>query len=343
MTRFVPIALVLVFCSAERGDRSAQASGDEAPAAGGGATQAAVEIQEWTVPYAESRPRDPYVAPDGRVWFVGQRSHYAAVFDPASGEFRRYDLPPGAGPHNLIVDGSGTVWYSGNLVGNIGRLDPATGEVRTYPVPPRDPHTLVFAPDGTVWFTAQFGNGVGHFVPATGAVQYQEVPTASAKPYGIVPDGRGRVWVAEFGVNKIGVVDAATMAYREIVLPRADARPRRIAVTPDGMVWYVDYAGGMLGRLDPRTERVQEWAMPAGERSHPYAMAADSAGRLWFVETGPQPNRFVGFDPARGVFAEPVAIESGGGAVRHMFFDRKTNAIWFGTDTNTLGRARLPE
>ncbi len=29
-------------------------------------------LQEWAVPYADSRPRDPMVAPDGRVWFVGQ-------------------------------------------------------------------------------------------------------------------------------------------------------------------------------------------------------------------------------------------------------------------------------
>lgn len=28
-------------------------------------------LEEWQVPWLESRPRDPYVAPDGRVWFVG--------------------------------------------------------------------------------------------------------------------------------------------------------------------------------------------------------------------------------------------------------------------------------
>jgi len=60
------------------------------------------------------------------------------------------------------------------------------------------------------------------------------------------------------------------------------------------------------------------------------------------VETGPQPNRFVGFDPGTKTFLAPVAIPSGGGSVRHMHFDRATNAIWFGTDTNTIGRALLP-
>ena len=40
----------------------------------------------------------------GRVWFVGQQGNYLAFLDPETGEFKRYDLDPGAGPHNLIVD-----------------------------------------------------------------------------------------------------------------------------------------------------------------------------------------------------------------------------------------------
>lgn len=338
MIRVVLIAFLTLVCSAQSAETDRPEPAQDEIAA------MAVEIREWPVPWPSSRPRDPFVAPDGRVWFVGQRTHYAAVLDPESGEFQRFELPPGTGPHNLIVDDRG-VWYAGNLVSLIGRLDPATGAIETFPMPDpavRDPHTLVFAPDRTIWFTAQQGNRVGHFDPATGEIHLIQVPTASARPYGIIPDGRGRVWVAEFGTNKIGVADAATMAYREIVLPRAEARPRRLVVTPDGVIWYVDYAGGMLGRIDPESEAIREWPMPGGASSHPYAMAADSAGRIWFVESGPQPNRFVGFDPAAESFTAPVPIESGGGSVRHMHYDRDTNAVWFGTDTDTIGRATLP-
>jgi len=28
--------------------------------------------------------------------------------------------------------------------------------------------------------------------------------------------------------------------------------------------------------------------------------------------------------------------------VRHMFYDSRTNSVWFGTDANTIGRAKLP-
>src|SRR3712207_2388230 len=54
-----------------------------------GALDRPVEITEWTVPWEKTRPRDPYVAPDGRVWFVGQTGNYIAVLDPKSGEFKR--------------------------------------------------------------------------------------------------------------------------------------------------------------------------------------------------------------------------------------------------------------
>jgi virginiamycin B lyase len=36
---------------------------------------------------------------------------------------------------------------------------------------------------------------------------------------------------------------------------------------------------------------------PRWPGSLPYAMTVDDADRLWFVETGVQPNRLVGFDP----------------------------------------------
>ncbi len=60
-----------------------------------------VQIEEWEVPWPESRPRDPYVDSQGRVWFCGQAGSYIAYFNPANGEFRKYDLGNYEGPHNL--------------------------------------------------------------------------------------------------------------------------------------------------------------------------------------------------------------------------------------------------
>jgi virginiamycin B lyase len=303
-----------------------------------------VEITEWPVPWENTRPRDPYVGPDGRVWFVGQAGDYVGVLDPASGEFTRFALPEGAGPHNLIVAPDGKIWYAGNRAAHIGILDPSSGKVTQIATPDgvRDPHTLVWDSKGDIWFTAQQSNYVGHVDVDQRAVHVVPVPTARARPYGIVTDRRDRPWIVLFGTNKLATVDSG-FALREIELPRPEARPRRLVVTSDGMVWYGDYAKGYLGRYDPKTGAVREWPMPAGEASLPYAMTVDDKDRIWLVETGVRPNRLAGFDPGQGAFFATVAIPSGAGSVRHMVFDPKTRSIWFGTDAGTIGRAKLTD
>lgn len=307
-----------------------------------------VEITEWKVPWERTRPRDPFVDPQGKVWFVGQVGNYVGQLDPQSGRFQRFELPAGALPHNVIVARDGSVWYAGNGDSHIGRIDPKTGKVvARYDMPDaaaRDPHTLLESRDGAhIWFTVQGGNFVGRLTKAGGRVELVKIPTAGARPYGITLDSQGRPWFNQFGTSKIAMVDPETMALREFPLPEPGARGRRIAITSDDVVWYVDYARGALGRLDPKTGAVKEFSAPSGQRSRPYAMAVDDRDRLWYVETGVQPNQLVGFDPKESeVFSLTPIQESGAGTVRHMVFHQPTRSLWFGTDANTLGRARVP-
>jgi virginiamycin B lyase len=162
-----------------------------------------------------------------------------------------------------------------------------------------------------------------------------------SRPYGIVPDPDGGAWAVLFGTNRIVRV-SPSLDVRDYDLPNADARPRRLARASDGGIWYVDHARGVLARLDPANGSVREWPAPGGRNARPYAMTIDDRDRLWFVETGAEPNVLVGFDPAREDFFSSTAIPSGGGSVRHMVFHRPTRAIWFGTDENTIGRAEIP-
>ena len=303
-----------------------------------------VTIEEWPVPYKDSRPRDPYVAEDGRVWFVGQAGNYVAWLDPESGTFGKHPLPEGAGPHNLVIDDDGFIWYAGNRDSHIGRMDPASGAIERIDMPDRrarDPHTLIFDQDGDLWFTLQGANLVGFMDTETREVSLIEVPTPRSRPYGIVVDDENRPWLNLLGNNKLATVDPETRMLTEIETPRAAARTRRIAATDSG-IWYVDWAGGRLGRFDPESESFDEWSLPGGADSRPYAMAADAQGRIWAFETGVSPNRLVGFDPATGEFFASGEVPSGGGTVRHMVYHAPTHTLWFGTDTNTIGRARLP-
>jgi virginiamycin B lyase len=177
-------------------------------------------------------------------------------------------------------------------------------------------------------------------IAATGAVRLWWAPTPGARPYGITLDAGGRPWIALFGTNRLATVDSTGIV--ELPLPRAAARPRRLEVGRDGRVWYVDYAGGYLGRYDPATRTADEWQTPGGAGARPYALARDDRDRLWLVETGPRPNRLVGFDPATREFFSITPIPSGAGSVRHMMFHAPTRALWFGTDENTIGRALVP-
>lgn len=331
--RALPFPLVIAFTASFSQGLAAQA--EPAP----------VPIKEWPVPWENSRPRDPAVAPDGKIWFVGQVGNYLARLDPVSGDFKRYELDPGTNPHDVIVDARGRPWFAGNRNGTIGRLDPVTGAVTRFPMPDstaRDPHTLVFDQQGDIWFTVQQSNFVGHLDVESGKIRLVKLPTPRSLPYGIALDRSGRPWFDLFGTNKIGTIDPGTMELKEYPLPDLKSRPRRIALTRDGGVWYVDYTRGFLGRLDPATGAVREWQNPGGRGSLPYGMTVDDADRLWFVETGTQPNKLVGFDPKTERFFSVSPIPSGGGSVRYMIFDPKTRLIWFGTDRNTIGRARVP-
>ena len=304
-----------------------------------------VNITEWKVPWENTRPRDPYVDQQNRVWFVGQTGDYIAVLDIEASMFEQFPLEHGTGPHNVIVDEQGIIWYAGNRAAHIGKLNPARNHITKYAMPnssASDPHTLVFGKPNVIWFTVQQGNYIGQLETDTGSVLLTPLLTQNARPYGIVVDATDTPWFTEFGTNKLGTVDSKTKSVREISLPRKTARPRRLGITSDSAIWYVDYAEGYLGRYIPTTKKVKEWRSPGGEEARPYGMAIDNQDRVWYVETGVYPNRLVGFDTKAKRVISITNIQSGGGTVRHMVYHQPTHTIWFGTDANTLARVTLP-
>jgi virginiamycin B lyase len=305
----------------------------------------APDLREWTVPWAGTRPRDPFMDAKGRVWFVGQQGNYVAYLDPRNGKFERYEVDEGTHPHNLVVDAKGQVWFTGNRNARLVRLDPDTRKLTTLAMPDPavgDPHTMIFDRAGNAWFTAQGAGVVGRLETSTGKFRFWKTGDGT-RPYGIVTDPNGRVWFDLFGTNELGSIDPKSLELTRHKLPDG-ARPRRIGVTSDGVIWYGDYARGYLGRLDPASGKVTEVALPGAGRSLPYAMAVDGRDRVWVAETGLQPNRLVAFDPKARAFTDTVATEGGDEAntIRHMVYNAATKEIWYGTDRNTIGRLRVP-
>lgn len=303
-----------------------------------------LEFKEWQVPWQDSRPRDPYVAPDGTVWFVGQVGNYVARLDPQSGEMKKFDIP-GAGPHTVVVSENGTPWYAGNKDKHIGKMNPQSGEVTLFTMPDGidDPHTMGWTSNGNLWFTAQWSNYIARLDTETGKVDKIALPRKNMRPYGLVVGPDDRPWVAFMGDNAIGTVNPQTMKLDVIETPTEDSLIRRIGMTSDGRIWWGDNALGHMGVYDPQQQTMQEWLTPGGEGAGIYAMAVDDKDRIWYVETGLQPNRFVGFDSNNEEFISIDAVPSGAITIRHMVFDQERNAIWFATDANTVGKALLPE
>ena len=301
-----------------------------------------VDIREWLVPWEDSAPTDAHLDGRGRVWFVGTEGDYVGNFSPQTAAFNRYDLRRGTAPSALLVDQENNIWYASSQRRHIGKLYPSTGRVVQIDMPnrkARTPRSLTFDANGDIWFTAQEGNFVGRLRVQSEEIELIALPTRNSQPYGIVVNGKNEPWVAAAGSNLLIRVDPLTMTVTEFPIPDDDARPRRIVATSDDQVWYADYERGVLGRLEPEIRRFSEWPMPGGPESRPFGMAVDRNDRIWIVETGPSPNRLIGFDPAIGVFLTESDIPSGAGSISHLYYNEATGEIWFGTASNYVGRA----
>ena len=292
-----------------------------------------VKFEQWMTPSKPAYPHDPAVAPDGSIWYTGQRANVIGRFDPVTQQFKEFALPTaGSGPHGLQPDKTGNIWYTGNAAGLIGKVDPKTGKVTEYKMPnakAKDPHTIAFLRDGRLFFTVQAGNFIGTLDPKApgGAIKLVEAPTVNSRPYGVRLDSKGVPYFDEFNSNKIGSADPQTLIIREYPLPDKRARPRRIAVGKDDTVWYGDYARGYLGHLDPKTGKVEEFKSPGGEDARPYAIDVTADGAVWYVETGDDAkNVLVRFNPATKKM-QTFAIPGGGGTVRNMDIG-KGDVIW---------------
>ena len=295
---------------------------------------APAQLEEYDVEWG-GRTRDPYVAPDGKVWFVGQQGNYIASFDPGSKAFRRYEIEEGTNPHTVIVDPEGIAWYAGNRNGRIGRLDPVSGAIQTHLTgDARDPHTMAFDDRGNIWFTSQGSNQLGRLEMSTGKVDLIPAADQPSNPYGIVMDEDGIPTAILLRTNQVVKIDPETPQLTRFEQANPESRPRRLAVTSDGMIWYGDEARGFIGRIDPATGQAKEWQAPGGAGARPYAVTADNQGRIWFSETGPE-KKLVGFDPSSERF---IANHTVSGTIRHMDFDDRTGSLWFGTDANRIGR-----
>ena len=284
-------------------------------------------MRVWELPVPGAMPHDSAVDAQGNVWFTLQMTGHIARFNPDTQEWKLFKVPTAdSGPHGLVADAQGSIWFTENYAGKIGKLDPKTGAIREFTPPSaKDPHTPVFGPDGSLWFTAQDSNVIGRLDMENGKISEYGVPTQDAHPYGIVSADDGGLWFCELTGGKLGRVDPLSGSISEYAPSESGVKPRRL-VAVKGAIYFTDSGGGRLGRITLDDKKFKMWDSPSGSGSEPYGIAADSAGKIWYEESGKEANNLVRFDPLVQVF-RTYPMPAANAFVRNMSRDAK-GRLW---------------
>ncbi len=250
---------------------------------------------------AGSRPHDVAPAPDGKVWYTGQRRGVLGILDPESGDVQEVALGPGSAPHGVIQGPDGAAWITDGGQNAIVRYAPETGAVTLFPLPANraraNLNTAAFDGDGVLWFTGQ--NGIyGRLDPASGAMHVYDAPRGRG-PYGIAATPAGEIYYASLAGSHIARIDRSSGEVQVIEPPRTGQGARRVWSDSRGHIWVSEWNSGYLSRFDPSDSNWVGWKLP-GDRPQAYAVYVDSKDIVWVSDFGA--NAVLSFDPHSEAF-----------------------------------------
>lgn len=240
---------------------------------------------------------------DGNWWLAVMFQSGLMKFDPRTGTFRHYPLPPAlqsdTAQQSMVMPGrshvDGKVWSNDVFTHSILRLDVASGAWERL-----DP--------------------------------FADVPGAANRmhsPYGMAADRQNNLFFMDFGDESVGRVDAATLRATIYPTPTPHSRPRRTMIDASGRVWFAEFAADKLAMFDPGRETIREWDVPT-PHSHPYDVYADRNGELWSGSMSD--DRVLRFDPATGRTVEYLLPHQTN--IRRIFVDDTTSpvTVWVGNN-----------
>jgi virginiamycin B lyase len=278
-------------------------------------TAPAAEMAFYQLP-SGAFPHDVAPAPDGTVWFTGQRQGFMGRFDPKTGNLEKIPLGPGAAPHGVVVGPDQAAWVTEGGQNAIARVDPATKAVKLYPLPKdfagANLNTPTIDNSGVVWFTGQSGV-YGRVDPKTGKVDAWKSPRGYG-PYGMATTPSGDVWYASLAGDHIAKVDTATGAVTVVEPPKSGVGPRRVWSDSKGVIWVSLWTAGAIGRYDPAAKSWKTYPLPKGS-SGAYSIYVDDKDRVWATDWGA--NAIQRFDPKTESY-ETFPSDRRGANVRQM-------------------------
>src|SRR4029079_6290155 len=196
---------------------------------------AAAEVKYFNVPQGD-HPHDVAPAPDGTVWYTGQRAGVLGRLNPDTGQVDRIPLGKGSAPHHQ--PGRRGVDHRRGL-NAIVRVDTATHEVKTWKLPKdranANLNTPAFDGSGRIWFTGQSGI-YGRLDPKTGEMQVWDAPKGVG-PYGITATPDGAIYYVSLAGSFLGKPDLDTGKTTVIERKSPGVGTRRVWSDSKGRLW----------------------------------------------------------------------------------------------------------
>ncbi len=289
----------------------------------------AAKVAYFDVPQGD-HPHDVAPAPDGTVWYTGQRTGVLGRLDPKTGEVERIKLGDGSAPHGVIVGSDGAAWVTDGGLNAILRVDPATKEVKSFPLPKAranaNLNTASFDRVGRLWFTGQ-GGIYGRLDPATGEMDVWDAPKGRG-PYGITATPAGEIYYVSLAGSFLGKPDLRTGETTVIEPKTADAGTRRVWSDSKGRLWVSEWNAGNLSVYDPSSKSWTVHKLP-GETPHAYAVYVDGKDKVWVSDFAA--NAILSFDPATESFVS-FPSDQPDAAVRQML--GRPGEVW-GAESGT--------
>jgi virginiamycin B lyase len=240
-----------------------------------------------------------------------------------------FDLPAGAGPHDVAPAADGGVWFTAQSAGYLGHLDAGTRRVTQVPLGSGSrPHGVIVDPAGDAWVT---DGGLNAIVRVDGSRKVRTYPLPADRPNANLNtaafDGRGVLWFT--GQNGIyGSLDPRTGEMRLFDAPGGRG-PYGITATPSGDVYYASLAGHHIARIDVATGAVTRLEPPTA-RQGARRVWSDSKGRIWVSEY--EAGQVGRYDPATGGWQEWKL--PGAGAQAYAVYVDTRDIVWL-SDTRS--------
>ena len=261
----------------------------------------AQDVSYYEVPKGDG-PHDVAPAPDGTVWYTGQRAGVLGRLDPKTGNVDRIKLGEESAPHGVVIGPDGAAWVTDGGLNAILRVDPDTREVKRWPLPPKNDganlNTAAFDGRGRIWFTGQSGI-FGRLDPKTEEMKVWDAPRGTG-PYGITATPDGQIWYVSLAGSYLGRPNLETGEVTVIEPPTKASGTRRVWSDSSGRLWVSEWNAGTLSVYDPQQKSWRTWALP-GQSEHAYAVYVDDENKVWASDFSA--NAILRFDPKTEKFA----------------------------------------